>query len=84
MQSTYEFNDIQKHLDNIHELTQKIEATDNAKAATDLNSRLIAELAYVSVQELKMLTLLNEQTSQQSAGNIAAMSQQAAFNKLDE
>ena len=57
--ATYAFNEIQQHLDRVQQLSQKIESADNTKAARDLNSRLVTEMAYIQTQELKMQVLMN-------------------------
>jgi len=82
--ATYEFNDINNHLKTIHDLSGKIEKAKDEKAATDLNSRLIAEVAYIQTQELKMQVLLNQQLAQQAADDIAEKTQAAKFNRLPE
>ena len=84
VQASYAFNDIKQHLETVHTLSEKIEQAQNTKAALDLNSRLVAELAYISIQELKMQTVLNQQLSQQQAGAIAAETESAKFNTLPE
>ena len=82
VQTSYAFNDVQQHLQSVHQLSAQIEQAKNTKAAVDLNSRLLTELAYISVQELKMQTLMNQQLAQQSASNISAETQNASFNEL--
>lgn len=80
--ATYSFNNIKTHLDTIHELSAKIDQAQNTKAATDLNSRLLAEVAYIQTQELKMQILMNQQMAQASADNIASKTASAKFNTL--
>jgi type IV secretion system protein VirB5 len=82
VQSAYAFDDIKQHLDRIHQLTQKIETTANVKASMDLNTRLIAELAYISTQELKMQTLINQQLVQQGSSQISSEIENSKFNQL--
>ena len=84
VQAEYAFDDINQHLQNVHDISAKIESATNTKAAIDLNSRLTAELAYISTQELKMLTLINQQLAQQQASNIAAEGESAKFNTLPD
>jgi len=48
----------------------------------DLNSRLLAEVAYIQIQELKMQTLLNQQLAQQASNRIFDETQNAKFNAL--
>ncbi len=80
--STYAFNDIKQHLDNVHQLSAQIENTPNTKAAMDLNSRLLVEMAYIQSQELKMQTLMNEQMAQSAADDIAGETAAAKFMAL--
>jgi len=80
--STYAFNNIKTHLDDIHQLSNQIDSTKNIKAAMDLNSRLVAELAYIQTQELKMQVVMNQQTAQSNADNIAAKTANAKFDAL--
>ncbi len=84
VQSTYTYDELKKHVDTLHQLTQKIDATDNAKAAMDLNSRIQAEMAYLQVESLKMQTLLNQQLAQQGASQLASETESAEFNTLPE
>lgn len=80
--SNYESEQIKSHLAYVHQLTQKIESAPNTKAAMDLNSRLIAELSYISVEELRMQTLMNHQLAAQVSDVIDGKSREARFNKL--
>lgn len=82
--ASYAFNTIQKHLKTIHQLSAQIDQAENSKAAIDLNSRLLTELAYVQVQNLKMQALLNEQLAEQGANSIEANSAASSFNQLSK
>ena len=77
-----EYEDIDNHLKTIHALTQKIESASNTKAAMDLNSRLVAELSYISVEQLRMQTLINHQVAAEAFDDISARSREAIFNQL--
>ncbi len=80
--ATYAFDTIKTHLKTIHTLSDKIEQAKNTKAAMDLNSRLIAEVAYIQTQELKMQVLMNQQVAQVNADTIGSKSARAKFNTL--
>ena len=80
--ATYAFNNLKTHLATIHALSEKIDQAKNTKAAMDLNSRLIAELAYIQTQELKMQIVMNQQMAEAQADNIAAKTASAKFNAL--
>jgi len=84
VQGSYSFDDIKKHLDTIHQLTKKIDETTNAKAALDLNARLMAEVAYISTQQLKMQTIINQQIAQQGSSQITSETENAKFNQLPD
>lgn len=80
--ATYAYNDINKHLQTIHKLSEQIEKTKDEKAVSDLNARLLAEIAYIQTQELKMQILLNQQMAQNSSDNIDAETRAAKFDEL--
>lgn len=80
--SSYAFNDIKTHLDNIHQLSKQIDNAQNTKAAVDLDTRMQAEMAYVNVQELKQMAIMNEQLANRQSGDISEESQNAKFNTL--
>lgn len=71
VQSEFAFNEINKSLKRIHELSTKIEHAENTKAAVDLNSRLLTELAYLQTQNLKSQSLINQQLAQKQALEIS-------------
>lgn len=80
--ASYAFNNVQQHLQHIYNLSSRIEQTPNTKAATDLNSRLLTELAYINVQQVKMQAMLNQQLAQRSASQIQAETDEAKFNTI--
>lgn len=82
--ATYAFDNIKPHLDTIYKLSQKIDQAQNTKAAVDLNSRLLAEVAYIQTQNLKMQILMNQQMAQVNADTIAMKTASAKFNTLPE
>lgn len=82
--ASYAFNDLNTHIQNVHQLTSMIEQTTDAKAATDLNSRLISEVAYLSTEQLKMQALLNQQLARNSASEILQTTDAAKFNTVPD
>lgn len=82
--ATYAFNDIEQSLKNVQALSAQIEKSQNTKASMDLNARLVAEVAYIQIQELKMQALINEQLAQRSADQINGETQSAKFNRLPD
>lgn len=58
------YNELQVHLQNIDELTAEIDETTNAKDAADLQSRVAAENAYISIANGKIQAMnLNVQAN---------------------
>lgn len=84
VQTTYAYNDINDHLKRIHELSSNIDKAPNTKAAMDLNSRLVAELAYVSVTNLKLQTLISQQLAQSGANELVDDGEAARFFTLPD
>lgn len=84
VETTYAFNEINKRLKSIHTLSSKIESAKNTKSAVDLNSRLIAELAYIEVLNLKLQTLISQQLVQNGASALADDSELIRFNTLPD
>ena len=82
VETTKTYNDINTCLKNIQTLALKIDQTPNTKSALDLNSRLTAELAYISVMNLKLQTLMSQQLAQTSANELAEVGEMARFNQL--
>jgi len=78
-----EFNDISRHLSEIQQLGEEIEnktQNGNLKSAIDLNSRIELEVAYISMEELRMQAVLNQQTAALSASHVAQESEASMFN----
>lgn len=82
--ATYAFGTIDSHLQTIYDLSQQIDVAPNSKAAMDLNSRLVAEVAFIQTQELKMQVLLNQQLAQANAETLASQEASAKFNTLPD
>ena len=84
--ATYEFNDINRHLQNLYDLSQQIEDKKNSdmKSAMDLNSRIQIESSYISMEEVKMSALLNQQMSQMQSNQISDENEASQFNQAGE
>ena len=85
--ATYEFNDLNKHLKSLQELGKQIEnaATNkDTKSAIDLNSRIVLEVGYIQVEEVRMATILNQQMAQASATQISQENAASQFNQAGE
>ncbi|KTD65362.1 type IV secretion system protein [Legionella spiritensis] len=84
VQATYAFNEVNQHLQAIHDLSARIDQADNTKAAVDLNSRLLAELAYIQMENLRLQTLISQQTAATGAGELTVDGESALFNTLPD
>lgn len=84
VETTYAFNEVNQHLKSIHDLSSHIDQTTNTKGAIDLNSRLLAEIAYIEVMSLKLQTLISQQLAQASANELADDAEMIRFNTLPE
>lgn len=82
VETTKMFDEINTRLKNINTLSRKIDETPNTKSAVDLNSRLTAELTYISVMHLKLQALMNQQITQNTANELAEEGEIARFNTL--
>ncbi len=84
VQSEYAFNEINTSLERIHQLSQQIEKADNTKAAVDLNSRLLTEVAYLQTQNLKAQSLINQQLAQKQAVELSERATASEFLAFDD
>lgn len=84
VQTTEAFNQVNKHLAQVHLLSKEIEGSKNknTKSAIDLNTRLLVETAYIQIGMFKLQALINQQAAQVSANEIAEDSEAARFNQL--
>ncbi|KTC98220.1 type IV secretion system protein [Legionella erythra] len=84
VQATYAFNEVNRHLKAIHDLSNHIDKAVNTKAAVDLNSRLLAEIAYIQTENLKLQTLLSQQAAQGGSNDLAMDNDSVRFNTLPD
>lgn len=80
--ATYEFNDLSNHLAQLKQLGAEIDSPQNSniKSAMDLNTQVELELGYISVEELRMQSLLNQQSADLAASKISSENEAAQFN----
>lgn len=83
-QATLAYNNVNSHHESIHEISKKIDTTENTKSSIDLNSRLVAENAQVQTEVLKQLTILNKQQALRSANDLRAQEEASKFNQVPE
>jgi type IV secretion system protein VirB5 len=86
VQTTYSFNELNKHIQMVHTLSAKIEGSSNqsTKSALDLNARLLAEIAYIQTESLKLQALMGQQNAQNAADDIWEESERSRFNQLPD
>ncbi len=85
--ATREFNDLNQHLDQLQQLGASIEdpqKNNTLKSSVDLNSRIELEVAYISMEELRMQAVLNQQTAATSDAQISEATQTSQFNQAEE
>lgn len=82
--ASYAFNNIKNHIEHIEEISNQIESAPNEKSATDLNTRMNAEIAYTQVEVLKQLALMNEQTAERNENQIKYETANAKFDRLPD
>ena len=84
VQTTEAFNQVNKHLKLVHDLSKEIEGSKNknTKSAIDLNTRLLVETAYIQIGMFKLQALINQQAAQVAANEIDEDSEDARFNQL--
>lgn len=83
-QATYAFNNTNAHLETINQLSEKINEESDTKHIQDLTARMNAEIAYLQVEIIKGIAVMNEQMAQQQATEIHERTEAAKFNKIPE
>lgn len=83
-QATYAFNNTNSHLDTINQLSEKINEETDTKHIQDLTARMNAEIAYLQVEIIKGIAVMNQQMAQQQATEIHDKTEAAKFNKIPE
>lgn len=77
--SSYSYNQINQHMQTIHDILQKLENQPSEKAALDLNARLVAELSFIQLEQLRMQNIQTQLIANHSQGEVNGMSDQANF-----
>lgn len=80
--ATYEYEQINTHMENIHKLSKQIEHAGDIKDSQDLTARLQAEVAYTNVMVARQIVILNQQLAGGQSLDIAARAESAEFNRL--
>lgn len=79
--SSYSYNDINTHLQNIHNMLSMLESQPSEKAAVDLNTRLVAEISFIQLEMLKQQDIQTQILATNSQGNVNSLSDQSKFNQ---
>lgn len=82
VQSTESYNEINKHIEALHKLSQQIEKTPNTKGAIDLNSRIVTEIGFIQLMQLRLQTLVSQQMAQESLAELQDRAEMARFNRI--
>ena len=82
VQTTESYNEINKHMEALHKLSQQIEKTPNTKGAIDLNSRLITEIGFIQLMSLRLQALISQQAAQENLSALQDRAEMAKFNRL--
>lgn len=80
VQTTDAYNQVNQHFEALQKLSKEIEKTSNTKGAIDLNSRLVTELGFIQLMQLRLTTLMSQQLSQDSLAELNDRAQMARFN----
>ncbi|MDP3559981.1 MAG: type IV secretion system protein [Legionellaceae bacterium] len=82
VQTTESYNEINRHMESLHKLSEQIEKTPNTKGAIDLNSRLMTEIGFIQLMSLRLQALMSQQISQDSLAELQDRAEMAKFNQL--
>jgi len=82
--ASYSFEDVNKHLDNIKELSSQINKAENPKAIEEINARINAEVAYLQVEQIKSMAIMNEQLAQSQASTLVHEKAASEFNQIPD
>ncbi|CZK76760.1 TrbJ/VirB5 family protein [Legionella pneumophila] len=82
VQTTESYNEINKHMEALHKLSQQIEKTPNTKGAIDLNSLLITEIGFIQLMSLRLQALISQQNAQENLSALQDRAEMAKFNRL--
>lgn len=77
--SQYDYDQIQKQIDEMNKIKTEIDKTENLKSAVDLQNRLQVENSMMQLSILRQLSLLNQQQALKSQEEANAMVKNAEF-----
>jgi len=82
--ASYSFESVNEHLDNIKELSSQINKAENPKAIEEINARINAEVAYLQVEQIKSMAIMNEQLAQSQASTLVHEKAASEFNQIPD
>jgi len=82
--ASYSFESVNEHLDNIKELSSQINKAENPKAIEEINARINAEVAYLQVEQIKSMAIMNEQLAQSQASELVHEKSASEFNQIPD
>lgn len=82
--ASYSFEAVNEHLDNIKELSSQINKAENPKAIEEINARINAEVAYLQVEQIKSMAIMNEQLAQSQASALVHEKAASEFNQIPD
>ncbi|WP_373443245.1 type IV secretion system protein [Legionella pneumophila 130b] len=82
VQTTESYNEINKHMEALHKLSQQIEKNTQHQGAIDLNSRLITEIGFIQLMSLRLQALISQQAAQENLSALQDRAEMAKFNRL--
>lgn len=82
--ASYSFEAVNEHLDNIKELSSQINKAENPKAIEEINARINAEVAYLQVEQIKSMAIMNEQLAQSQASSLVHEKAASEFNQIPD
>lgn len=82
--ASYSFESVNEHLDNIKELSSQINKAENPKAIEEINARISAEVAYLQVEQIKSMAIMNEQLAQSQASTLVHEKAASEFNQIPD
>jgi type IV secretion system protein VirB5 len=79
--SQYSYDQINQHIQNIHNILAMLDNQPSEKAAIDLNTRLVAEISFIQLEELKQQDIQTQILATNSQGDVNSISDSAKFNQ---
>ena len=79
--SSYSYDQINTHIQDIHTILAMLENQPSEKAAVDLNTRLVAEVSFIQLEMLKQQDIQTQLMATQSQNSVNGLSDESKFNQ---